>query len=417
MSTPAGTIISTILKHDAKVTSYKIALLRAINDVVLSFPTIYAQTDDVAIPLHMLASSWIGYYLPFMDSANPIRQGQKQSTKNDVAFRPQLTQLRSEWEAVVGVARPADGFFLVNELRIERKRSTYPASLLTAYEACRKEISKAFEMPICYAGPGQWTVFARPKRLRETSNVVALPGTHSSDMCLVVTNDLWRLFADLSLWIEALCIHEWCLFTENNTRNDAKPIDRGAVYRLLTDRPDNRRPLTWERNQIDLLMMEGNDFHCPWTERLLKPGEYAVDHIIPIAVMPINEMWNLVPSDAHYNSHVKRHFLPSTKRLAQAEPFLIETYTIYQTVATLGKLIHEDVNARFSAVPLSVGVRGVCGKINRAVYRACGKFAQFEPILSKFVDFLEPVSRHVWTMTWNYPDFITNGFPGHPHTE
>jgi hypothetical protein len=33
MATP---IISTILKHDAKVASYKIALLRSINDVVLS---------------------------------------------------------------------------------------------------------------------------------------------------------------------------------------------------------------------------------------------------------------------------------------------------------------------------------------------------------------------------------------------
>jgi hypothetical protein len=29
-------VISTILKHDSKVTSYKIALLRAINDVVLT---------------------------------------------------------------------------------------------------------------------------------------------------------------------------------------------------------------------------------------------------------------------------------------------------------------------------------------------------------------------------------------------
>ncbi len=38
MPIPPSSVISTILKHDAKVTSYKIALLRAINDVVLSFP-------------------------------------------------------------------------------------------------------------------------------------------------------------------------------------------------------------------------------------------------------------------------------------------------------------------------------------------------------------------------------------------
>lgn len=44
-------IISTILKHDTKVTSYKIALLRAINDIVLSFPDLRNQIVDVAVPL------------------------------------------------------------------------------------------------------------------------------------------------------------------------------------------------------------------------------------------------------------------------------------------------------------------------------------------------------------------------------
>ncbi len=36
-STLSGSIISAILRHDSKVTSYKIALLRAINDVVLAY--------------------------------------------------------------------------------------------------------------------------------------------------------------------------------------------------------------------------------------------------------------------------------------------------------------------------------------------------------------------------------------------
>jgi uracil phosphoribosyltransferase len=39
MSVIAGEqAIAAILKHDNKVTSYKIALLRALNDLVLSYP-------------------------------------------------------------------------------------------------------------------------------------------------------------------------------------------------------------------------------------------------------------------------------------------------------------------------------------------------------------------------------------------
>lgn len=55
-------IISTILKHDTKVTSYKIALLRAINDVVLSFPDLRNLRADVAVPLRLLAQFWVAYY-------------------------------------------------------------------------------------------------------------------------------------------------------------------------------------------------------------------------------------------------------------------------------------------------------------------------------------------------------------------
>ena len=100
-------------------------------------------------------------------------------------------------------------------------------------------------------------------------------------------------------------------------------MNRGAIYSLLTARPDNRRPLTWERNQIDILMMEGAAFTCPWTERRLTQGiAYDLDHILPIAVYPTNELWNLVPSDPKFNSHQKRDLLPTAKRLAIARPHL-----------------------------------------------------------------------------------------------
>jgi hypothetical protein len=68
----ANIIISTILKHDAKVTSYKIALLRAINDVVFSFPDLRSYQKDVAIPLRVLAQYWVAYYWAFVDSNTEV---------------------------------------------------------------------------------------------------------------------------------------------------------------------------------------------------------------------------------------------------------------------------------------------------------------------------------------------------------
>jgi len=47
--------ISTILKHDRKINTYKIALIRAINDLALSYPGLNLFKQDIAIPLQMIA--------------------------------------------------------------------------------------------------------------------------------------------------------------------------------------------------------------------------------------------------------------------------------------------------------------------------------------------------------------------------
>ena len=52
---PASRVIGTILKHDRKVTSYKLALIRALNDVVLSFPDAGSHGRPIAVPLRILA--------------------------------------------------------------------------------------------------------------------------------------------------------------------------------------------------------------------------------------------------------------------------------------------------------------------------------------------------------------------------
>ncbi|MCS7031898.1 MAG: HNH endonuclease [Gloeomargarita sp. SKYG116] len=349
----AGQVISTILKHDKKVTSYKLALLRAINDVVLAFPDLHRFRQDVAIPLRVLAEFWVAYYWPFVDAAQPIWQGQRAQSQNDLRFRPHLTRLREAWEQEIQApARPADGFVLVNDLRISRKRDTYSPQFLDLYQQAIKEITRAIEYPIQYAGPGEWSVFDRPKLFKDLQGrTIAIPGTQPEDRCIVIRCELWEVFHSLSLWVEALCIHEWCLFSEAITQNTDRPVTRGDVYTLLTDRPDNRRPLTWERNQIDVLLMEGHSFICPWTRKpLTQPQMYHLDHIIPVAIYPVNELWNLVPSDPKFNCHKKKDYLPTDQCLKLAQGRLAHTYNIYSHSPILKPVLQQDVRLRFATL-------------------------------------------------------------------
>jgi len=356
-------ILSTILRHDAKVTSYKIALLRAINDVALTYPNLSRPGQAVLVPLRILAEFWVAYYWPFVEPGKPVWQGARNRRRsgiaNDMAFRPALTHLRETWERQIGIASlPSDGYVLINELRIPRKRVLFPEELITAYSTAVTAIGKTIEeQPIRYAGPGEWSVFEKPARYAPASATLPLPGTHPGEKCVRLEPEIWQLFCDLSLWIEALCIHEWSLFTEAVDQSEMEPKDRGDIYRLLTNRPDNRRPLSWERNQIEILLMEGHTFTCPWTQKpITAHTAYDIDHLVPVSIIPINEMWNLVPADRIFNQHGKRDRLPTPERLHLAEPALAQTYAVYTANRTtsIARALLEDVELRYAGIdPLS----------------------------------------------------------------
>jgi len=342
----AGTLIATILRHDRKVASYKIALIRSINDVVLGFPHISQGSRSIALPLKTLARFWVAYYWPFVNPDQAILQSQQSPGKEDISFRPVLTRLRREWEKLVGMSRSSDGYFLVGEFLSEIRMRAYPKELSGAFSDAIRSITIAIQQPIRYAGHDQYSVFAPPHRWKniQTSvpSVTCLPETQENDLCVLITAELWSNFCELSLWIEALSIHEWCLFTEN-----LAGIERGLIYSLLTDRPDNRRPLTWERNQVEILMIEGAIFSCPWTGKKLSSINYDLDHLLPISVYPINELWNLVPSDRQFNQHVKRDRLPGIERLSVAVPRLQNTYQHYLGSPDMAPALMQDAWLRF----------------------------------------------------------------------
>jgi hypothetical protein len=121
---PAAQAVGSILRFDEKVNSYKLALVRALNDVVLSYPDLSGRGFDMCVPLRKLAEYWLAYYWPFADPQDPIIRGPRATRRgvlgNDVSSRPALTPLRSAWTEHFGTARPSDGFLLVAELRVPR---------------------------------------------------------------------------------------------------------------------------------------------------------------------------------------------------------------------------------------------------------------------------------------------------------
>ena len=354
-------LISSILKHDTKQNSYKIALLRSINDVVLAYPDMLSHGQDVAIPLRMLARYWIAYYWAFVEDLNPIYQGARakhgDSYRNDMAFRPALTELRSIWATIYNTSSPSDGFTLTYEMLIPRKQKEYNSiddRLIGVYQRTLRSIEIAIQQPMRYAGTdveGEFAVFKPLARFADADEqIIGIPGTKPQDKCIIVPIDMWEAFRELSLWIEALCIHEWSIFIEGVDQKDRGIVRRGEVFELLTARPDNRVPLNWERNRIFILMQEGITFRCVWTKRELGINDdYALDHLIPVSVYPMNEMWNLVPTHPAANLK-KSDKIPSRSLLIEAQNHLMNTNANYHLDQPLSIALNEDSQVRFSTL-------------------------------------------------------------------
>jgi len=345
-------VISTILKHDRKVASYKFALVRAINDIALFCLDLRNPNKDIAIPLKSIAQLWVAYYWPFVNPNEPIRQG---TNTPDMTFRPQLTELRRIWEEINRVVScPSDGFLLINKLRTQQRHyRNYPNELHRAFNKSLTKIAQAVEQPIEHAGSSSesWTVFKKPKIYRDIDgSVEPIPGTQETDKCLIISSDLWLTFQKRSLWIEALCIHEWCMFSERVEQRNQQKVHR-CYYRLLTDRPNKRINLDWEKGCINDLLKEGKEFICPWTEkRITNVTKYDLDHLLPLSLYPINELWNLVPADPDFNSNKKRDRLPKLDTLQKAKPYLERAYSYYNSSQELSVALKDDVASRFSTV-------------------------------------------------------------------
>lgn len=353
-------ILATLLRHEAKSNSYKFALVRALNDLALLHPG--PSNQRVIVPLRLVAERWLVSYWAFVGDA-PIYQGPRPrraaGTGQDLSFRTALTALRGAWEAWTGTrSGPADGALLLAAFQVGR--ASLPEPLQRQTRATISAIAHAVRQPVRYAGTGgAHALFGVPAPAGTLSGH-PLPGTRPAEPAFSVPAALWQTFRDLSLWVEALCLHEWSLYVERVTQD--LPISRGQVFTLLTATPAARIPLTWERHQVQLLMLEGAVFHCPWTHKPLTPQSFDLDHLIPLAAHPINDLWNLVPSDPVHNQHVKRARLPDSARLHSALHTLEQTYGLYAQQPSTDLVLQRDVLARFGA-PLAAGAlaQQVCG--------------------------------------------------------
>jgi hypothetical protein len=295
--------IASVLYHDKKVNTYKFALIRSLADVAVGYEY-GSDNDNVYIPLKTLAYKWVAYYWPFMgDGKRPgvLQSQQKLKAKQDVTFRNKLEDLKAHHKCC---DFDSDGYSYSDEgndkVSVEQTKR---------WSEALKKVIDGLKMPIKYAKGGQDSGLFHVKK----GNIV-------------VTKAIFKALRVHSLYIEALAVSEWAKWVG---KNDLSDMSAGEAFTAMTKKPEGRGSIQKYRK-----IFKGCELVCPYTRKPLKDidcDHFELDHVIPVAVYPINDLWNLLPVDAKSNSGAGGKFamIPHRDILFDAVPTIANVYELY----------------------------------------------------------------------------------------
>jgi SAM-dependent methyltransferase len=338
--TGAFPLIRNIVVNDNKSSTYKLALLRAILRIAEGHPgAVIRQTDEhVELPLGLVSLYWLKLYKPLVDKFG-IQQNSNANKGlgfiKENGWLPLTDISNSDFYLGASYSNSADN--IGNNLH---------QTLKDISKTIRDNPAKFITLP----GTQDKVFTIETKSPRMPSNFILDSDYLGSFGSFYLPKSIWDAMAQFSVWIEPALLNEWVAQMEKYSANKTKGFSRVQYFEAL--RWDNpQRNTSKVRKRIDTLIAE-QQVHCVWSgKRLNRLGNYAVDHAIPFARWPNNDLWNLLPSNIQINAK-KSDKLPSALKLNHCREEIIHWWqsawqnepSEFFTQATLAlpKLTHQN---------------------------------------------------------------------------
>ena len=133
-------------------------------------------------------------------------------------------------------------------------------------------------------------------------------------------------------WMEMIqdntvAILGWIQYEKVRWLQNNNPEVPGLVYKLAP-MDEKMRKLGFVHKLWDGIL-EQNEIHDVFTDEVIQPGKYDVDHFIPWSFVMNDELWNLMPMDSSLNSS-------KSNKLPKWDPFFIKfaenQYLLYSMI-------------------------------------------------------------------------------------
>ena len=319
--TGALPLLRHIILNDDKSSTYKLGLLRTLCRIADGAGGFTEAIDDdhVAVPMGLVALTWIRLYMPLL--AADLPQSRKNRGFEGLGFaKAAFRKLRaiSHHDLRVGISFADD-------------------TCATLHQAMKDAARTIVQMPIRYTtySNGTTPIFPvssataasrAPRWIRLDEPYLASFGT------MRVPMHLWAAVQRYAAWIEPAVVAEWQRLTKRYGTKQGRSIDVVRLAATMTW-SDPIRDVRLPRERAHELLPERRLF-CVWSGKRLSAANLDIDHCFPWAAWPCGDLWNLMPAHRQVNQREKRDRLPADTLLRTAQERIVDWWhTAYRETA------------------------------------------------------------------------------------
>lgn len=308
--TGAFPFIRHVAINDGKSATHKLALLRVLLRIADGHPgaVIRRETsptgDRVILPAGLVALYWCHQYKELIDTHKLFQTPNK--NPNMGFMKPngwhKLTHRTASDYRIGNLFTGDDAIALHKTLTAATSNiKTMPCRYITFPNQTTNSEQTVFEVASRTVKPKD-SIFLDLQTLAQWGEF-SLP------------ESTWLAFNRYACWIEPVLVSEWVKTMASYTGNSQykSPEEQYHLYQAL-DWLKTERNTNEVRSRFEQLKHQTPEIaQCVWSSKSLKQ-QYDIDHSMPFARWPNNDLWNLLPTDSKVNRQ-KNDRLPTEHKL------------------------------------------------------------------------------------------------------
>ena len=300
--TGALPLLRHVIINDAKSSTYKLALLRVLLRIAdgAQGAVLCRDADYVTLPFGLVALYWVKAFKPLVLDAGYLQQPSSTAGLGFVKEGFNALKDVSPYDLRVGASfEGQDARNLFMAIRDSRNTIKKMPALYTTYPNSDEPVF-----------PCEKATDSMIPSFRLDSEFLSSFGTFKVPVAL------WNAMSQYACWIEPAVVSEWCSLMQGyDLRAERKhPLEDYLRHLAWFDAERNTSEV---RSIIDGMRSRGKSIHCVWSGKALR-HDFDVDHCLPFAHWPNNDLWNLMPAHPKVNNS-KSGKLPSAEALEKAE--------------------------------------------------------------------------------------------------